>query len=137
MELLLNLIWIALALVALFVFLRGRRVSSQISRVPYRRSLLALACGVLLLFPVVSASDDLHPAQAVIEDASKRVQLGVAPFHLLRASPPLFMLAATLALCLMCSLVVLHLLYPLALRARLLDGAIVPSPGRAPPYCWN
>ena len=97
MELLLNLIWIVLALVALFVFLQGRRVSSQISRVPYRRSLLALACGVLLLFPVVSASDDLHPAQAVIEEASKRVQLGVAPLHLLRASLPLFMLPATLA----------------------------------------
>jgi hypothetical protein len=137
MELLLNLIWISLGLAALFGFLRGRRVSSQISQVPYRKSLFALACGVLLLFPVVSASDDLHPAQAVLEEASKRVQLGVAPLHLLRASPPLFTLPATLALCLMCSLVVLQLLHPLALKAFPLSGAIVPSAGRAPPSCWN
>jgi len=131
MELLLNLIWISLAALAFLGFLRGRRVSRQLT-VPFRTSLLALACGVILLFPVVSASDDLHPTQAVLEEASKRVQL-----HVLRASPPLFMLPAILALCLLCSPVVLHLLHPLALKGRLLDGAIVPSNGRAPPSFSN
>lgn len=137
MELLLNLIWILLALLALLVFLRGRDASRQIARVPYRKSLLALACGVLLLFPVVSASDDLHPAQAVVEEGSKRLQQVVAPLHPQSTSLLLFMLPATLALCLMCSLLVLQLLHPPALKARLLDGAIVPSAGRAPPSCWN
>ena len=107
------------------------------AQVPYRKSLIALACVVVLLFPVVSASDDLHPTQAVMEEASKRVQLAVAPLHLLRTSPPLSMLPAMLALCLMCALVVLQPLHPLALKARVLDGAIVPSAGRAPPSCWN
>jgi len=137
MELLLNLIWILLALLAVFGFLRGRRVSDQLARVPYRKPLLALACGVVLLFPIVSASDDLHPAQAVVEEASKRVQLTVAPLHLLRTSPPLPMLAATLALCMTCALAVLQPFHPLALTARLLDGAILPSAGRAPPSSWN
>lgn len=133
MELLLNLIWISLAVVAFLGFMRGRRVSSQLAVVPYRKSLLALLCGVLLLFPVVSASDDLHPTQAVMEEASKRLQLVVAPLHLQSTSAPLFMLPATLTLCLMCWLVVLQLLRPSALKARLLNGSTVPSPGRAPP----
>ena len=136
MELLLNLIWISLGLAALFGFLRGRRVSSRISQVPYRKSVFALACGLILLFPVVSESDDLHPTQAVLEEASKRVQLGAAPLHLLPASPPLFLLATTLALCLAASLVFLQLLDPPALQTRLLVVSTAPSAGRAPPlYC--
>jgi hypothetical protein len=137
MELLLNLIWISLTVVALLGFLRSRRPSGHLTRIPYRKSLLALACGAVLLFPVVSASDDLHPTQAVMKEASKRVQLSIAPLHLRPAGLPLFMLPATLALCLMCSLVVLQLLHPLALKAFPLSGAIVPSAGRAPPSCWN
>src|ERR1017187_1487735 len=135
MELLLNLIWLTLAAGALLAFLRVQPGSAR--TVSGRKALLALACVVVLLFPVVSASDDLHPAQAVMEEASKRVQLAVAPLHLRPAGLPLFMLPATLALCLMCSLVVLQLLHPLALKAFPLSGAIVPSAGRAPPSCWN
>ena len=135
MELLLNLIWVLLALFALFGFLRSRRVSGQFAAVPYRKSLLALACGVVLLFPVVSASDDLHPTQAVMEEASKKVQLSAAPLQLQRASFPMFMLPATLALCLMCSPVFLRLLHPLVLKTLPLSGTIVPSAGRAPPFC--
>ncbi len=133
MELLLNLIWISLAVLAFLGFLRGRRVSSLLAVVPYRKSLLALACGVVLLFPVVSASDDLHPTQDMVEEASKRVQLAVVPLDLLRASPPPFMLPTIVALCLACALVVLQLLHPPALKARLIDGSTVPSAGRAPP----
>ncbi len=132
MELLLNLIWISLAALAFLGFFRGRRASGQLAQVPCSKALLALACGMILLFPVVSASDDLHPTQAVLEEVSKRVQL-----HVLRASPPLFMLPAILALCLLCSPAVLHLLRPLASKGRLLDGAIVPSNGRAPPSFSN
>jgi len=101
MELLLNLTWMSLGVSAFLGFMRSRRVSGQLAVVPYRKSLLALVCGVLLLFPVVSASDDLHPTQAVMEEASKRVQRVVAPLHLSRISPPLPMLPAMLAFCLM------------------------------------
>ena len=137
MELFLNLTWISLAVMAFLGFMRGRRVSGQLAVVPYRKSLLALVCGVLLLFPVVSASDDLHPTQAVMEEASKRLQLVVPPLHLQSSGAPLFILTATLALCLMGSVVVLQLLHPPALKARLLDGWTVPSGGRAPPSCCD
>jgi hypothetical protein len=137
MELVLNLIWISLALLSLLGFLRSRRRSSYLTRIPHRKSLLALACGAVLLFPVVSASDDLHPTQAVMEEASKRVQLSVAPLHVMHAGLPLFMLPATLALCLMGVLVTLQRFRPVAFRLCTLDGATVPFAGRAPPFCWN
>ena len=137
MELFLNLTWISLAVMAFLGFMRGRRVSGQLAVVPYRKSLLALVCGVLLLFPVVSASDDLHPTQAVMEEASKRVQRVVAPLHLSRTSPPLSRLPAMLAFCLMYALVGLHLLRAIASTARVLKGEIVPSAGRAPPSFCN
>ncbi len=133
MELLLNLTWLTLALGAFLAFVRGEPPSARMAQNPYRRSRVALACVALLLFPVVSASDDLHPAQAVVEEASKRVQLAVAPLHLPRATPPVPILSAMLALCLLCALVVLQPLRPWALAVRVLEGAIVLSAGRAPP----
>ena len=131
MELLLNLVWVSLALAAFLGFARGRTTT----HVPYRKSLIALGCALLLLFPIVSASDDLHPTQAVMEDASKRVQLAVAPLHLLRTStlPP--MVPAMLMLVLMCALVILLPWRQLAAAKVALDGVLVASAGRAPPFC--
>src|ERR1035438_2059956 len=74
MELLLNLLWVAMALAAFCVFTWKRRAASQLPKVPYAKALLGLACVLVLLFPVISASDDLHPTQAVLEDATKRIQ---------------------------------------------------------------
>ncbi len=137
MELLLNLVWLMLAVGALVAFLRVQPASAEMARVSCRKSLLALACVLVLLFPIVSASDDLHPTQAVMEDVSKRGQLAAAPLNLLRTSPPPSMLAATLALCLICVPVVLRSLHPLVLKVHVLDGTTVASAGRAPPSCWN
>jgi hypothetical protein len=69
MELLLNLAWILLALPAYWLWRRdaearpGRGVSSL-------QCLLALGCVLVLLFPVISASDDLHAMRAEMEDSS-------------------------------------------------------------------
>ncbi len=69
MELLLNLAWMLLALPAYLLWRRdaglrtGRRVSSP-------QCLLALGCVLVLLFPVISASDDLHAMRAEMEDSS-------------------------------------------------------------------
>jgi hypothetical protein len=69
MELLLNLLWVLLALPAYWLWRRdagarlGRRVSSL-------QCLLALGCALVLLFPVISASDDLHVMRAEMEDSS-------------------------------------------------------------------
>src|SRR5271165_7631036 len=107
MELLLNLVWMFLALVALSVFMRRRHKAATTPRMPYGKALLALTCMLVLLFPVVSASDDLHPTQAVLEDASKRIHQLVAPLQQDHITPPDGTLPALLAIYLLSSLLVL------------------------------
>src|SRR5271167_2121270 len=137
MELLLNLIWLAIAAGGLVAFMRSRRRSARMAYIPYVQALIALACVVVLLFPVISASDDLHPAQAVVEDASKKLQLALAPLHLQRTNPSSFMLPAMVAIYLTLALVVSQPVRSAAIPARILDGALVPSAGRAPPFRCN
>ena len=133
MELLLNLIWISLVPLAVFGFLRNRSVSGHLAGISYRKSLVALGFVMVLLFPVVSASDDLHPTQAVFEESSKKVKRVVAAVHGLQTSPPPPMLPAMLALYLMFALVVLRHWRPMGPVKFAFDGVIVPSAGRAPP----
>jgi hypothetical protein len=69
MELLLNLAWMLLALPAYWLWRRdaGLRLAR---RVTSRQCLLALGCALVLLFPVISASDDLHAMRAEMEESS-------------------------------------------------------------------
>src|ERR1700683_3727723 len=69
MELLLNLAWLLLALPAYWLWKRdaGTRLARRVSSL---QCLLALGCALVLLFPVVSASDDLHAMRAEMEDSS-------------------------------------------------------------------
>lgn len=66
MELLLNLAWVLLALPAYWLW----RDSSTASR-KFRPShcLLALGCALVVLFPVISATDDLHAMRAEMEES--------------------------------------------------------------------
>src|SRR3984957_12234836 len=64
MELLLNLTWLLLALPAYWLWRRGTHGFSSL------QSLLAVGCVLVLLFPVISASDDLHAIGAEMEDSS-------------------------------------------------------------------
>ena len=57
MELLLNLLWLALAFVALGVCRRVSRWSGKSNR---SRAFVLTCCLLALVFPVVSASDDLN-----------------------------------------------------------------------------
>jgi len=69
MELLLNILWLMLALPAVLVW-RRESASSRGAGKPCRsRSFVLLGCLLALLFPVVSASDDLHPISAEIEES--------------------------------------------------------------------
>jgi hypothetical protein len=72
MELLLNILWLMLALPALVLW-RRQAPSSRKQCAP--RSFVLLGCLLALLFPVVSASDDLHPMSVEIEESGpfKRV----------------------------------------------------------------
>ena len=60
MEQLLNLTWVALAIGSFATLLRHRRDS---------RALIALGFTMALLFPIISASDDMMNIDRAIEDA--------------------------------------------------------------------
>lgn len=69
MELLLNLAWLLLVLPAYWLWRRA--VGSRFRRgAGSVQCLLALGCVLVLLFPVISASDDLHAMRAEMEDSS-------------------------------------------------------------------
>jgi hypothetical protein len=81
MELLLNLFWLALALPA--AWLLKKTIQSAPAQgspaIGLLRSAVLLACVLTLLFPVVSASDDLHAMRPEIEESgTKRVSRQVA-----------------------------------------------------------
>jgi|SRR5271169_5046584 len=69
MELLLNLAWMLLALPAYWLWRRdvGARTARGVNAL---QCVLALGCVLVLLFPVISASDDLHAMRAEMEDSS-------------------------------------------------------------------
>jgi hypothetical protein len=86
MELTLNLIWLLLAIPATWIWrcapsegLRGNRQSL--------RCLLVLGCVLMVLFPVVSATDDLQAMRPETEEAGVRDTLGNPHHERLLASP--------------------------------------------------
>ncbi len=133
MELALNLIWMTLAVGVLCAFVSRRRSSTLIAQVPCVQALLALACGLVLLFPIISASDDLHPVQAVMEDASKRVQQAVGPVSPARNGAPVAILPALFTIHAIFALVVLRHWRPPTLVLSVLDRDTILADGRAPP----
>jgi hypothetical protein len=78
MELLLNLIWLLLALPAFWLWhiAEDRPGPSKQSRCCW----LTLACILILLFPVVSATDDLQAMRPEMEEARSQDALG-NPHH--------------------------------------------------------
>jgi hypothetical protein len=72
MELFLNLCWLSLLLPAWLLW-RCRTASGGPAKTPALDPLIfvcALGCVLVLLFPVISASDDLHAIRAEMEDSS-------------------------------------------------------------------
>lgn len=62
MELLLNLLWLLLAVPAYWLCRRERKRSLL--------GIVTLGCVLVLLFPVISATDDLHAMRAEMEESS-------------------------------------------------------------------
>jgi len=73
MELLLNLAWLLLALPACWLW-RASRATPAGRRFTSLQCLLALGCLLVILFPVISATDDLLAMRSEMEEspASKR-----------------------------------------------------------------
>jgi hypothetical protein len=67
MELLRNLLWMMLVLLTVLICWRSSRNAGHVGR--FHVFVLA-ACLLALVFPVVSASDDLHALSAEIEESS-------------------------------------------------------------------
>ncbi|HLW87658.1 MAG TPA: hypothetical protein VKR57_04150 [Terriglobales bacterium] len=70
MELLLNLVWLTLALPAIWIWRHGSAHAGQPRRHSRLGACVLLVCVLVLLFPVISASDDLHPMRAEMEESS-------------------------------------------------------------------
>jgi hypothetical protein len=68
MELLLNLAWIFLALPAYWLW-RGARSRRLGRRLSSAQCLFALGCLLVILFPVISATDDLRAMRAELEES--------------------------------------------------------------------
>lgn len=78
MELILNLVWVAVAVAAFVAWLRWR-VDSDRSHV---QQLIVILLAVLILFPVISMTDDLWAAQNPAEpDPCQRRHLVSAVMH--------------------------------------------------------
>lgn len=68
MELLLNLCWLALLLPAGLLW--RRRTASRGHATGFQH-LCVLGCALVLLFPVISATDDLHPMRPEMEESKR------------------------------------------------------------------
>jgi hypothetical protein len=94
MELLLNLAWLFLALPAYWLW-RASRTTHASRKFRSLQCLLALGCMLVVLFPVVSATDDLHAMRAEMEESpsSKRTMRQAsnekAPSPMLQSPPAL------------------------------------------------
>jgi len=74
MEVLLNTIWLMVA-IGSFLFWRPAKFIGAPPDRGHGRSfgIVALACALVLLFPVISLTDDLHAEQVAMEDSSRSV----------------------------------------------------------------
>jgi hypothetical protein len=71
MELLLNLLWLLLAMPAFWLW-RYSRIAPKRRKFDALQSLLALGCLLVILFPVISASDDLRAMRAEMEESHSK-----------------------------------------------------------------
>jgi hypothetical protein len=71
MELLLNLFWLTVALLTVGLWWRDARAAGSPRRGRRLSQLVVLSCGLVLLFPVVSVTDDLHPLRPEMEESNR------------------------------------------------------------------
>src|ERR1700756_1344649 len=68
MELLLNLFWLLLAMPAFWLWRYSRTAPERRKSSPYH-TFLALGCLLVVLFPVISATDDMRAMRAEMEES--------------------------------------------------------------------
>jgi hypothetical protein len=70
MEFLLNILWLMLSLPAIWLWLQDPACVQSSRRLGNMRPILLLGCVLVLLFPVVSATDDMHVMRPELEESS-------------------------------------------------------------------
>lgn len=99
MELLLNALWLLVSLSALSWCAWRNCTSSECADRNALRTIVAVCLLALFLFPVISATDDLHPAQAMVEEpAAKKLVSLTHGLITATAAPPVFSLIVLLLL---------------------------------------
>lgn len=102
MELTLNLVWVCVAIAAILAQIVTLSSSGASLRRPasYARKLIAMGCALVILFFVISMTDDLHNQQVLVEDrkssrnaavtatATNPAPLRPVPTHFLLFFPP-------------------------------------------------
>lgn len=127
MELFLNLVWVVIAGTALWCHLRA----ASRHRKQFLLALGALCCALLLLFPAISVSDDLHVQAIVTEDSSPTKRLAsvithVAPVYQIA----IFFVFSSLLAALFRTVCFVRTATPAPYLSALLDRPVF---GRAPP----
>lgn len=83
MELTLNLVWVCVAIAAILAQIVTLSGSGASLRRPasYVRKLIAMGCALVILFFVISMTDDLHNQQVLVEDrkSSRNAVTATAP----------------------------------------------------------
>ena len=72
METILNLIWLAITLVAIWLWRFRWAASRRNPRHSVRLEAVAMVCILALLFPVISLTDDLHPEVVPVDSISSK-----------------------------------------------------------------
>lgn len=70
MELTLNLVWVCVAIAAVLAQIATFSHNAALARQPagYSRKIIAMGCALVILFFVISMTDDLHDQQVLIEE---------------------------------------------------------------------
>lgn len=137
MELFLNLCWLLLAVPAIWMWHEARSAQPS-GRFHSHRSLLLLACLVVLLFPVISASDDLQAMRPEIEESGVCDSVRGGQGH--RLAPLIATHGAPSAL--LCGLASAALdwqaIGKIVVResSRIAEGFALTRPGRGPPLSF-
>lgn len=75
METILNLLWLAITLVAVWLWRFRWAASRRNPRHNFGLEALAMVCILALLFPVISLTDDLHPEVVPVDTVSSKRNL--------------------------------------------------------------
>jgi hypothetical protein len=130
MEQILNCAWLLVSLAALTWWALMHRRATAERRLRLLHGAAIIACALVLLFPAISATDDLHGAQMMQDDgAAKKLRSQASPVSVAADSPRfLTLLADTVRP----SDFVLGRLDKESVRS-IFDFSPLPASGRAPP----